>query len=110
MGSAKIQTAQDTQMMNSQNKNKLMRARTSPGNTRSASYIQHQGSDDKFTTGERIKIRHETYIGSWNIRTLRADGKLEELTHEMERYKWNIIGLNEIRKKVQTKYKQMKGI
>ena len=46
-----------------------------------------------------MKIRHETYIGSWNVRTLRADGKLEELTHEMERYKWNIIGLSEIRKK-----------
>ena len=99
MGSAKIQSAQDTQMMNSQNKNKLMPARTSPGNTRSASSIQHQGNDDKSTTGEIMKIRHETYIGSWNVRTLRADGKLEELTHEMERYKWNIIGLSEIRKK-----------
>ena len=99
MGSAKIQSAQDTQMLNSQNKNKLMSARTSPSNTRSASSIQHHGNDDKFTTGERMKIRHETYIDSWNVRTLRADGKLEELTHEMKRYKWNIIGSSEIRKK-----------
>ena len=46
-----------------------------------------------------MKIRHEIYIGSWSVRTLRADGKLEELTPEMKRYKWNIIGLSEIRKK-----------
>ena len=67
--------------------------------TTSASSIQHQGNNEKSTTDERMKIRHETYIGSWNVRNLRADGKLEELTHEMKRYKWNIIGLSEIRKK-----------
>ena len=99
MGSAKIQIAQDTQMMNSQNNNKLMPARTSPGNTRSASSIQYQGNEDKSTTDEIMKIRHETYIGSWNIRTLRANGKLEELTHEMKRHKWNSNVLSEIRKK-----------
>ena len=110
MGSAKMQTAQDTQMMNSHNKNKRIPDRTSPGNTRSASSIQHQGNDDKSTTGERMKIRYETYIGSWNIRTFRDNGKLEELTNEMKIYKWNIIGLSEIRKNVLTKYKQMKGI
>ena len=87
-----------------------MPARTTSGNTKSASSIQYQGNNDKSSTGERIKIRHETYIGSWNVRTLRADGKLEELTHEMKRYKWNIIGLSEIWKKLLTKYRQMKGI
>ena len=75
-----------------------MPPRTSPGNIRSASSSQHQGNDDKSTTGERLKIRHETYIGSWNVITLRADGKLEKRTHEMKRYKWIIIGLFEIRK------------
>ena len=79
-------------MINSQNKNNLMPARTSPGNTVSASSIQHQGNDDNSTTGERMKKRHEIYIVSWNVRTLRANGKLEELTHEMKSYKWNIIG------------------
>ena len=34
-----------------------------------------------------------------NVITLRDDGKLEELTNEMNIYKWNIIGLSEIRKK-----------
>ena len=30
---------------------------------------------------------------------MRAAGKLEELTHEMDRYRWNILGLCEIRRK-----------
>ena len=28
---------------------------------------------------------------------LRAAGKLQELTHEMDRYRWNILGLCEMR-------------
>jgi hypothetical protein len=31
------------------------------------------------------------------VRTLRTAGKLEELTHEMNRYRWNILGLCEVR-------------
>jgi hypothetical protein len=31
------------------------------------------------------------------VRTLRTAGKLEELTHEMNRYGWNILGLCEVR-------------
>ena len=36
-------------------------------------------------------------IGTWNTRKLRAAGKLQELTHEMDRYRWNILGLCEMR-------------
>ena len=36
-------------------------------------------------------------IGTWNTRILRAAGKLQELTHEMDRYRWNILGLCEMR-------------
>ena len=36
-------------------------------------------------------------MGTWNIRTLREAGKLDELTHEMNRYRWNILGLSEVR-------------
>ena len=36
-------------------------------------------------------------IGTRNTRTLRAAGKLKELTHEMNRYGWNILRLCEIR-------------
>ena len=36
-------------------------------------------------------------IGTWNTRTLRDAEKLQELTHEMDRYRWNILGLCEMR-------------
>ena len=31
------------------------------------------------------------------MRTLRPPGKLEELTHEMRRYRWSVLGLCEVR-------------
>ena len=33
--------------------------------------------------------REDITIATWNVRTLRAEGKLEELLHEMDRYKWS---------------------
>ena len=74
-------------------------ARTSPGLKRSASFIAHQDNNEKLATEEyKIKTRrNETYIGTWNVRTLREDGKLEELTHELDRYRWNVLGLSEVR-------------
>ena len=36
-----------------------------------------------------------TTIGTWNVRTLCRCGKLEELSKELDRYKWDIIGLAE---------------
>ena len=55
----------------------------------------HQGGGVKRATGASSKIRgrDNTTIGTWNTRTLRAAGKLQELTHEMGRYRWNILGL-----------------
>ena len=38
-----------------------------------------------------------TTIGTWNVRTLYACGKIYELTHELSRYHWDIIGLCEVR-------------
>ena len=51
--------------------------------------VQH-ASDASFT----IRGRDNITIGTWNTRTLRARGKLQELTHEMDRYRWNILGLS----------------
>ncbi len=45
----------------------------------------------------KIRARNNIIVGTWNVRTLRAAGKLEELTHEMNRYLWNILGLCEVR-------------
>ena len=42
-------------------------------------------------------LKNNITIGTWNVRSLRAAGKVEELTHEMKRYQWNIIGLCEVR-------------
>ena len=44
--------------------------------------------------------RDNITFGTWNTRTLKAAGKLEELTHEMDRYTWNINGLCKTRKSV----------
>ena len=54
----------------------------------------HQDGGVRHATGVSSKIdgRYNT-IGTWNTRTLRAAGKLEEVTHEMDRYIWNILGL-----------------
>ena len=63
----------------------------------------HQGgSIEKCTTGEKPKMKlkiakQEVTIGTWNVRTLHAKGKLSELEYEMQRYKWNILGITEMR-------------
>ena len=44
-----------------------------------------------------IRARINITIGTWNVRTLKDVGKLEELQHEMKRYDWNILGLCESR-------------
>ena len=42
-------------------------------------------------------MRDNITIGTWDTRTLRAAGKLQELTHGMDRYRWNILGLFEMK-------------
>ena len=47
----------------------------------------HRDGSVKYATGASSKIRGRDNIitGTWNTKTLRAAGKLQELTHEMER-------------------------
>ena len=70
-----------------------------PGSTRTVPSTVNQDGGVKYATGVSLKIhgRDNITIGTWNTRTLRAAGKLQELTHEMDRYRWNILGLCEIR-------------
>ena len=58
----------------------------------------HQDGGVKYATGALSKIheRHTT-IGPWNTRALRAAGKFQELTHEMDRHKSNILALCKMR-------------
>ena len=50
------------------------------------------------TATSSIRLPKEnTVIGTWNVRTLYACGKITELTHELSRYTWDILGLAEVR-------------
>ena len=73
--------------------------RSPPGLRRTAPSAVHQDGGVKYTTGASSKIRerHNITVGIWNTRTLRAAGKLQELTYEMARYRWNILGFCEMR-------------
>ena len=72
--------------------------RSPPGSTGTAPSALHQDGGVKCATGASSKIRGDNItIGTWNTRTLRPAWKLQELTHEMDRYRWNILGLCEMR-------------
>ena len=64
-----------------------------------SSVYQHRGV--KNATGASLKIRgrDNITIGTWNTRSLRAAGKLQELTHKMDGYRWNVLGLCKMRSK-----------
>ena len=70
--------------------------RSSPGSARTVPVIAHQGEGVKWATDDNNKLRTRSNIsiGTWNVRTLRPPGKLEELTHEMRRYRSSVIGLS----------------
>ena len=76
-------------------------ARTSPGSTRSAPFVPRQGKGVKLATGvtPAIRGRKRVTIGTWNVRALQAAGRVEQLTHEMNRYQWHLLGLCEVRMK-----------
>ncbi|GFR58743.1 craniofacial development protein 2 [Elysia marginata] len=71
-----------------------------PGQTTTARPITVQGGRDKWITGteETLKLPSKAFvIGTWNERTLYACGKTQELTQELKRYRWDVIGLSEVR-------------
>ena len=74
--------------------------RSRPDKT-SAFSVEHQGENDKCATGAKLRAklraREDIAIATWIVRTLRAAGKVEKLLHEMNRYKWSILGLYEMR-------------
>ena len=63
-------------------------------------FRRHQDGDVKHATNcasSKIHGRDNITIGTWNIKTLRAAEKLKELTHEIDWYRWNILGFCEMR-------------
>ena len=81
--------------------------RPSPGLQRAAPSAVYQGGGGKCATdipNYKISARSNIIMGTWNVRTLREAGKLDELTHETNRYRWNILGLCEVRWKASEKH------
>ena len=66
-----------------------------------------QGRVEKLATGknsyttkntQKLKIAKNTLtVGTWNVQTLWAAGKLELLRNEMKRFRYDIIGISEVR-------------
>ena len=87
--------------MEDDNKTKKMPDRSRPGSTTTAlSTVELQGGSDKSATGAKPTLKlvyGKVNIGTWNVRTLNACGKVNELEHELKRYQWDIIGLAEMR-------------
>ena len=65
-------------------------AQSSPGTRTVPSAAGHQDGGGKCATdGPRLlHARNNITVGTWNVRSLRAATKVEELTHEMKRYRW----------------------
>ena len=67
-----------------------------PGLTMTAPPVLHQGRSDNYAAGDptrKCRGRDSITAGTWNERTLKPAGKFAEPTHEMVRYRWNLLGL-----------------
>ena len=61
-------------------------ARSSPGTRTAPSVAGHQDGGEKYTTDgpKSLCARNNITIGTWNVRSLRAVGEVEELIHEIK--------------------------
>ena len=44
-----------------------------------------------------VRTKNSLKIGTWNVRTMFQKGKLDNVKHEMEKLKLNVLGLSEVR-------------
>ena len=99
MGSAMRHRPKPHHTMMKTNKDTIL-ARSSPGK-RTAPSAGNQGRGDKHATGKQTtktsRGRENITIRTRNVRTLNATGKVKELTYDMIRYNWHVIGLCEVR-------------
>ena len=78
-----------------------------PGKQDPRPLLSNQGRVEKLVTGtnsnttkntQKLTLAKNTLtIGTWNVQTLWAAGKLELLRNEMKRFKYDIIGISEVR-------------
>lgn len=60
----------------------------------------NQDGVEKLATGETNVVRlakEEFTVGTWNVRTLHQEGKVNQLTYELDRYQWHVLGIAEMR-------------
>ena len=55
------------------------------------------GERGRESIGKLKLVNNAVIVGTWNVQTLWATGKLELLTHEMKRFRYDIIGISEVR-------------
>ena len=82
-------------MLNNIN-NTLLPDRSQPGITMTAPTVRHTYATCVQKI-KKIRCRENISVGKWNVRTLRPARKLEQLTHAMGRYHWNVVELCEMR-------------
>ena len=79
----------------------LIPDRSQPAIAMAGVTVRHWCVGYKYATGvtkiKKIRGRENIAVGTWNVRTLRPAGKLEQLTHAMSRYHWNTEGFCEMR-------------
>ena len=70
--------------------NTLLPERSQPGITMTAPTVRHRDAGDKYTTSvpktKKIRGWENISVGTWNVKTLRPAGKLEQLNQAMGRY------------------------
>ena len=57
--------------------------------------VGDQAGNDKFVTGKPFNLRSTTRFGTWNVRKLKALGKLNNLYNEMDKNNIDVLGLSE---------------
>ncbi|CAF1471650.1 unnamed protein product [Adineta ricciae] len=88
----------------------LYRLGRRPGEQGPRPLLSDQGRVDKLATGKNTYTNYTTKntqrltlaknsltVGTWNVQTLWAAGKLELLRNEMKRFTYDIIGISEVR-------------
>ena len=93
MGSVRLYFARDSPL--DENKQPYYTGSVAARVNKDRTFAVHQDGGVKYATGAPSKIRGRDNItmGTRNTRTLRAAGKLQAPTQEMDGYRWNILGL-----------------
>ena len=76
-----------------------------PGEQGPRPLLRNQGRVEKLATGklstsniDKLKLTKDTItIGTWNVQTLWAAGKLELVRNEMKGFRYDTIGISEVR-------------